>query len=161
MEKFTRAKPQMYSPAQYSRDAKSASTIFIIDDSWHAHVTEMVGVDGGNPCYTQIDKLTRIEDPAGQPFFVVALVVGRGRRNRYVVSNGEVYADIHGTIIPGHRTHRRQWCEQKSPWVIVKTGQKKLNQSAKQVIQAAIRAFLKVAFKTFETAPVRVRQAAV
>lgn len=132
MENFTRAKPKV---------RMVGPKVFVYDDSWHAEVADlMIGIKN--------EAVTHVGDPDSLPCHVVKLSVGRGRRFRYVASDGEVYADLHGTVIPGYRTHRRDWCRQKGPWKVVPPKTKKLNMNAKVVVQAAIKAFLVEQFRS-------------
>lgn len=104
---------------------------FTLDDSWRAEAVDLIGIKEG--------KIVPLPDPEAKPTWVLFLTVGRGRRFRYVVSDGKTYSDLHGTVISGDRTNRRQWCKQKGPWKFTSSYKKSLNQTAQKVIVAAIK----------------------
>jgi hypothetical protein len=103
---------------------------FVVDGGWLAQAVATIGIKD--------DEVVDLALPHARPFVVLMIQVGRGRRFRYVASDGVSYADVHGEAIPGWRSNRRQWCKQKGPWKLVSSYRKGLDQNAKVVVNLAV-----------------------
>lgn len=80
-------------------------------------------------------------------YCLLHMQMGRGRRHRYVVSNGDVWCDVRGEV-KGRHYRNRQWCRQRGPWKLIESPKARpLNKTAQAVIQEALKAFYAVTFK--------------
>ena len=119
--------------ARTNNQVRQYNDRFIVDGGWLVQPIELVGIKD--------NKIVAASTPDSRPFVVLMVQVGRGRRLRYVASDGTTYADLHGEIVPGYRTRRRQWCNQKGPWEFATSYHKRLDQDAKRAVQRAVHHF--------------------
>ena len=120
--------------------------VFVYDDAWHVFVKGVFTVKEDELGKRRWNKAVWVgadlHDPAtpGKVVYLLDIQVGRGRRQRYAVSHGEPWCDVHGEL---YRTRlKRGWAREKGPWKLVDAPQARLlNQSAKAAIQMAIEYF--------------------
>lgn len=126
---------------------ESKENVFIHDDAWRVKLIEVVSV----PTTTLKKKWAQSvwtfgavevpSKPMSHPMFVFHVQVGRGRRNRYSVSDGEVWCDVHGKKVE-HDYAKRGWCSEKAPWTLVEAPQARLlNMSVQNLFKMAIKTF--------------------
>lgn len=122
--------------------------VFTIDDAWKAQAVELVGVIPSkvrkfNGHVWVGAKLHTAGTPHTKIMAILRLQVGRNRSNRFVVSDGDVWADVYGSY-PKDSWRPRAWISsQKGPWKMVELVQARpLTLNAQLVIRPAIEALM-------------------
>jgi len=153
LKKFVDDKIEVY-PTLKTAPVGDLTPAFAADNSWLAQGVELVGLEAKAATKKQWNRsvwegadVESVARPEAGVYCLLHMQVGRGRRHRYVISDGNVWCDVRGNI-KGTHYRTRQWCEQKGPWKLIESPKARpLNKTAQAVIQEALKAFYAVTFK--------------
>jgi hypothetical protein len=135
---FSNEQPKVTSPS---------SGVFTYDDAWSMSVQGVFSIKEKDLKKKRWNKAVwegaDLQDATipGKAVYLLDVQVGRGRRHRYTVTDGETWCDVHG--LKRDSSLKRGWATEVGPWKLVEsTKARPLNMAAKAVITNAINYFM-------------------
>lgn len=123
-----------------------SSGVFTYDGAWRVYVKGVFSVKEEDLKKRRWNKsvwegadLLDAANP-GKTVYLLDIQVGRGRRQRYSISDGEVWCDVHGKR---RNSLKRGWAREVGPWKLVESPQARpLDLGAKTAITSAINYYM-------------------